>query len=63
MSTVPGFVVYIKAALALVLIKMTSLFKFMTNILVIMKIIITFTSDINTYRYEHEKYSDATHLP
>ena len=42
----PGFVVYIKAALALVLIKMTSLFKFMTNILVIMKNIITFASDI-----------------
>ena len=59
----PGFVVYIKAALALVLIKMTSLFKFMTNILVIMKNIITFASDINTYRYEHEKYSDAIHLP
>ena len=35
----------------------------MTKILVIMKNIITFASDINTYRYEHEKYSDATHLP
>ena len=49
----PGFVVYIKAALALVLIKMTSLFKFMTNILVIMKNIITFAwtltlTDMNT---------------